>query len=55
MVSDDKKGNVVHHFYHADFGNTMVPLTILSTSHDANTYAVASHDTNASGILIILT
>ena len=44
---------VTCHFDHLDVKNAMVPVIVLSTSHDADTNTVASHDTNtnASGIM----
>ena len=39
-------------FVHIDLRNVMVPLMVLCTSHDANNNVVASHDTNASGIIL---
>ena len=53
MESNDKKCHVALHFDHLDLRNVMLPLMVLSTSHDANTNAVESYDTNtnANGII----
>ena len=44
MASHDQKSHVAPHYSHLDLRNAMVPLTMLSTAHDANTVSVASHD-----------
>ena len=44
------KSHVAPHFDHLFVRNAMAPLMVLSRSHGANTYAAASHDTNASDI-----
>ena len=51
MVSHDQESHITHHFDHLDPRNAVVPLMVQPTSHDADTKAVASHDTSASGIL----
>ena len=38
--------HVSPHFNHLHLRNAMEPLMVLSTSHDADTRAIASHDTN---------
>ena len=37
----------VSHFDHLDLRNAMVPVMVLSTSHDADTNAIILHDTNS--------
>ena len=45
------KSHVVPYFDHLDLRNAIVPLIMLSASHDADGNAMASHDTNANGVM----
>ena len=53
MVSHDQKSHVAHHFVHLNLRNAMTSLIVMSTSHDADTYAKASHDTNINATSIL--
>ena len=44
------KSDIAPHINHLDLKNAVAPLMVLSTSNDADTNAVASHDTKATGI-----
>ena len=52
MMMHDQKGHITQNFDHLYLRNAMRPLMVLSTSHDAGTNEVESHDTsiNANGI-----
>ena len=53
VVSQEQKKIMLHLIFdHLELKNALVPLMVLSTSHDAGTKAVASHDSicNANGI-----
>ena len=48
--SHDQKNPVASNFYHLYLKNVKVLLMVVSTSCDADTNAMARHDTNPNGI-----